>query len=957
MKKTAAIIMALSINGGGLASAQMSGPSPDAFITYPLVDFDDGERVLVLRSGWYYDDYYEEGVLQHCVPHAGGGGLDYDFVPAPFGDPVTGTAHVVAAADGNVVRNDSPSASGGYGNRVIIEHSVNGHVYRTAYAHLRERSPVPVGAPVHRGQFLGWLGTTGYSSGPHLHFELLSAAGSHIDPYQLYTRADGYDCDQDSWGNCYPECDTCGEESPGRGMNTDYYWLTGGNGFPTYAALAVPGFYEAGRAGWRPEEDAVNPGFSNRFLDAYNAWINDPRNPQHRSLGVPWDNDHDPGNPNGVYVHEFFGMYIQDFVGADNGLDHPYSALIKSPGLDDVHVLREGFWLQWMYNLGWLNYGYPINDEYEWYNPGDGLSYVRQDFSKKSFLWLNHTSSDVIVCNPDMSLAQQCSVGFQYGTGNKAIGDGVFSGGRFVAAFNSPIHLSRGETYSGLYANIGGTRIDIDRFTVNADMTIMVGREQVPDMCVVGAVDTYFAQDIFVAGDYAYLADDGAGLKIFDVSNPATPHVVGSLATGGQDFGVFAAGDYAYVGASNEGRLKIIDVSNRAHPMLVGAVATYKSVDVFDADGLAYVADGTAGMKVIDVTEPTNPIIVGAVDTYNAFGIHVADGYAYVADWYEGVKVVDVSDPTNPVIVGSVDTDYAYKIFVSGSYAFVANAYTGVKVVDISNRTHPVIVGSVATDHYAYGICVDGSYAYVGDWNAGIQVIDISTPTNPRRAATLDTDGGARGIFVSGNYVYLADADAGMKVIQKNCGSGIAVTANFVGSPLTGFAGLVAHFIDYSTGYPTTWSWDFGDGGTSAEMNPAHAYTFPGTYSVSLVAGNGSSSDSKTVTNMIVIYSGASGVERTANEFSVSNNAPNPFNPETKIAFELPRPGVVRLRIFDIAGRLVKVLLDGEAFGQGGHEVVWNGRDECERMMASGTYFYCFESGGYRETKKMVLAK
>jgi len=84
---------------------------------------------------------------------------------------------------------------------------------------------------------------------------------------------------------------------------------------------------------------------------------------------------------------------------------------------------------------------------------------------------------------------------------------------------------------------------------------------------------------------------------------------------------------------------------------------------------------------------------------------------------------------------------------------------------------------------------------------------------------------------------------------------------------------------------------------------------------------------------------------------------PNPFNPQTTIEFELKERTAVDLRVFDLSGRLVKGLIVGESRSLGRHEVVWNGRDDAGRQVASGTYFYRFEAGSFSETKRMVLVK
>ena len=90
---------------------------------------------------------------------------------------------------------------------------------------------------------------------------------------------------------------------------------------------------------------------------------------------------------------------------------------------------------------------------------------------------------------------------------------------------------------------------------------------------------------------------------------------------------------------------------------------------------------------------------------------------------------------------------------------------------------------------------------------------------------------------------------------------------------------------------------------------------------------------------------------------TLAQNWPNPFNPQTTIAFDLHRQVAVTLRVFDISGRLTRVLLDEEVRGSGSHEAVWNGQDDSGRRVASGTFFYRLEAGDFSETKRMILIK
>ncbi len=90
--------------------------------------------------------------------------------------------------------------------------------------------------------------------------------------------------------------------------------------------------------------------------------------------------------------------------------------------------------------------------------------------------------------------------------------------------------------------------------------------------------------------------------------------------------------------------------------------------------------------------------------------------------------------------------------------------------------------------------------------------------------------------------------------------------------------------------------------------------------------------------------------------FALYANAPNPFNPVTRILFDLPERQDVTLRVYDVRGRLVKTLLTGVQKA-GRHEAAWRGTDESGRSAGSGVYFYRLESGEQTATRKMILVR
>ncbi len=90
--------------------------------------------------------------------------------------------------------------------------------------------------------------------------------------------------------------------------------------------------------------------------------------------------------------------------------------------------------------------------------------------------------------------------------------------------------------------------------------------------------------------------------------------------------------------------------------------------------------------------------------------------------------------------------------------------------------------------------------------------------------------------------------------------------------------------------------------------------------------------------------------------YNLYANYPNPFNPSTTIAFDLPEDGAVHLKIYDVQGKLVRTLVN-HTLAQGAHRVLWDGRNNAGRQVTSGVYLYSIESGHFSAVRKMILLK
>jgi hypothetical protein len=122
-------------------------------------------------------------------------------------------------------------------------------------------------------------------------------------------------------------------------------------------------------------------------------------------------------------------------------------------------------------------------------------------------------------------------------------------------------------------------------------------------------------------------------------------------------------------------------------------------------------------------------------------------------------------------------------------------------------------------------------------------------------------------------------------------------------------------------------------------------------YVITAVDVNGNESDAVTFEDPIAIE------DPIPVEFSLRQNAPNPFNPVTNIRYDVPAGGGhVNIAVFDVAGRLVRQVLD-EHRAPGKWTVEWDGTSNRGVSVASGVYFCRLRAPGYEKIMRMTLIK
>lgn len=102
---------------------------------------------------------------------------------------------------------------------------------------------------------------------------------------------------------------------------------------------------------------------------------------------------------------------------------------------------------------------------------------------------------------------------------------------------------------------------------------------------------------------------------------------------------------------------------------------------------------------------------------------------------------------------------------------------------------------------------------------------------------------------------------------------------------------------------------------------------------------------------VVILPTGVTGNNSEIKDFSVSQNYPNPFNPNTIISYQIPKPGFVTLKIYDVLGNEIAVLLSRDQ-NPGSYDISFDGSN-----LSGGVYFYTITAGDFKETKSMLLIK
>lgn len=212
-----------------------------------------------------------------------------------------------------------------------------------------------------------------------------------------------------------------------------------------------------------------------------------------------------------------------------------------------------------------------------------------------------------------------------------------------------------------------------------------------------------------------------------------TPTALSAIAIPGYANNVDVAGNYAYVAAGSAG-LQVVDVTDRSSPVIAGSLDTSgTAIDVRVVGNVVYLADGVSGLQIIDVTDPGAPSLLASYDTAGiAQDLKVDNQYAYIADGKSGLEIVDVHNPARPLSAGVLTGLGEVKGVDAQGNTVVVVAGSSIHVIDVGDKANSVKKGSLGIGrHSSKDVALKDNYAYISAYIDGLKIVDITNPTQP----------------------------------------------------------------------------------------------------------------------------------------------------------------------------------------------------------------------------------
>jgi prepilin-type N-terminal cleavage/methylation domain-containing protein len=267
------------------------------------------------------------------------------------------------------------------------------------------------------------------------------------------------------------------------------------------------------------------------------------------------------------------------------------------------------------------------------------------------------------------------------------------------------------------------------------------------------------ARDLYVAGNYTYLAvdDQHKSLVVVDTTDPLNGQVVATKDLNGKGIDVYIDNDYAYI-VLDTNKVTILDIANPQSPQQVASInLSSHPTSILVQNGYAYIGQDkkNEGLVIYNVANPELPYFYNSynIEGHEVYDVKIVNGWVYVA--VNAGRGFDVSD----------EGYYAYAyVAVDLDDAGFEIDYLWGSVIDLVSAMD---IGSPASNVFLHN---NIAYVAAQKVDGGLVKIDVSSAGQPSLIEAVDVGGEGNGVFYKDGYVYMAveNTDNGLRVVPAN---------------------------------------------------------------------------------------------------------------------------------------------------------------------------------------------
>jgi len=252
---------------------------------------------------------------------------------------------------------------------------------------------------------------------------------------------------------------------------------------------------------------------------------------------------------------------------------------------------------------------------------------------------------------------------------------------------------------------------------------------------------------VYMRDSLLFVSNYGNGIEVFDLANPSSPVKISQISVPARDFCL--RDTFAYCVA--EDSLRIVNIADLGNPYTISISGNY------------VYTGGRWKLSAINVANPQSPQVVSYLPAW-VYTLTADGNHLYCVLHTGGFTIYNISNPSNIWQESQLSTVGGVDIYKLGYFVYMP----GFVVVDVSDPINPSVVGDTSLPVYAQAVWVNDNfgYAYVANDYVGLTPVNINNPTSPIASASIYGADDSRDVFVQGDYAYVSNLRKGLKILD-----------------------------------------------------------------------------------------------------------------------------------------------------------------------------------------------